>query len=63
MIGTIFNLAKINEQFSACFLLLSLTRIASTLLDSLAYIESKTDATNDIEQTENNSVLEVQTIS
>ena len=32
----------------------SLTQIASTWLDSLAHTESITDATNDIEHTENN---------
>ena len=52
---TIFNLAKV--QFLSCVQLLSLFRTASRRLDSLAYIESITDAysqyfVNDIELTE-----------
>ena len=31
-------------------------RTASTWLDSVAYVDSITDATNDIEQTENNKL-------
>ena len=52
MVGTIFNLAKVNTvcMFTAS-LSLSLSRIAS---DSLAYIESITDAANDREKTANN---------
>ena len=54
-------------QFLACLLLLSLSWIASTLLDSLAYIENITDAINDIEQTEieqtETNVFKVQTIT
>ena len=52
MIGTIFNLAKVNTV--PCMFTAVLSRIASTRLDSLAHIDGITDATNDIEQTENN---------
>ena len=45
IVGTIFNLAKINKHSSfACVQPLSLFRTASRQLDSLACIESITDA-------------------
>ena len=52
MVGTIFNLAKVNPVHCK-FTAISLSQIASTLPDSLAYIESITETTNDIEQVEN----------
>ena len=49
MVGKVFNLAKVVPgMFTA-----SLSQTVSTW-DSLAHIESITDATNDIEHTENN---------
>ena len=42
---------------------LSLSQIVSTSLDSLTYIESITDAANDIGQTEKNKLLKVKTIT
>ena len=50
MVEYIFNSAKVNPVL-ACLLQLLLSD-ASTWLDNLAYIKSKTDANNDIEQTE-----------
>ena len=51
MVETIFDLAKVNIVPSNCR---SLSQIASTQLDSLAYIESTTFATDDIEHIDNN---------
>ena len=51
MVGTIFNLVYVNSSLHVYCLFLS--QIVNTRLYSLAYIESITDATNDIEQIEN----------
>ena len=44
IVGTIFNLAKVSTVPCMCAAALSLFRTASRRLDSLAYIESITDA-------------------
>ena len=44
MVGTIFNLAKVNTIPCMCVAALSLFQTASRQLDSLAYIESINDA-------------------
>ena len=58
IVGTIFNLAKVNTVPFMCAASLSLSWTASRRPDSLAHIESITDAysqyfVNDIEHTEN----------
>ena len=62
---TIFNLAKVDTVPCMHATGLSLFRTVSRFLDSLAYIESITDAysqyfINDIEHTENNNRVKVQ---
>ena len=54
MVETIFNLAKVT-QFLEC-LQLPFPSDSEYMTDSLAYIESITDATNNIEQSENKCV-------
>ena len=61
IVGTIFNLTKVNTVPCMCATALSslsLSLTASKQLDGLAYIESTTDACsqhyNDIEHAENN---------
>ena len=54
MVGTIFNLAKVNTVPCMFTATLSLSDSEYMRLDNLAYIESISDATNDAEQTKNN---------
>ena len=51
MVGTIFKPAMVSSLDIYCH---SLSLSDNEWLDSLTYIESITDATNDVEETENN---------